>query len=283
MYDESDKNVVDVDLTNSDSDEVETRVDLVAFVVRYAANQIHTHAVCIRDGRLDAPEYQLSRTTSLPARPQGWGRRPRHGETMGARYLPEFVQDVTAFFNRGACKSSLKMGPAQMREELKRKYPSRFSIPSRAELRTCISALFMKAKNSSPRMVGTNRQISGRRGRRSLLPDAVRNFVTRLIEANPGMKATEPLKRVRAQFPDLPPEATDSRIKNRIANAKLLNKRCGHEPVCKYLQVIIDFIIVKNAQIRRLTLRETHLRQFFSARPVCYSSTGTPCTIFLRL
>ena len=54
--DENDTNVVDVDSTNSVSDEeVETRVDLVAFGVRYAANQIRTHAVCIRDGRLDAP------------------------------------------------------------------------------------------------------------------------------------------------------------------------------------------------------------------------------------
>ena len=227
--DENDTNVVDVDSTNSDSDEVETRVDLVAFGVRYAANQIHTHAVCIRDGRLDAPEYQLSRATSLSARPQGWGRRPRHGDTMGARYLPEFVQDVTALFNRGACKSSLKLGPAQMRDELKRKYPSRFSIPSRAELRTYISALFMKAKNSSTGMVDSNRQISGRRGRRSLLPDTVRGFVTQLINANPEMKAAEALKRVRAQFPDLPLEATDSRIKNRIANAKSLSKRSGHE------------------------------------------------------
>ena len=41
--DENDKNVVDLDSTNSDSDAaVETSVDLVAFGVRYAATQIHT-------------------------------------------------------------------------------------------------------------------------------------------------------------------------------------------------------------------------------------------------
>ena len=66
---------------------------------------------------------------------------------MVARCLCEFVGDVTALFNRGACKSSLKLGPVQMRDELKRMCPDRFSIPSRAELRKYVSALFMKAKN----------------------------------------------------------------------------------------------------------------------------------------
>ena len=68
---------------------------------------------------------------------------------MVASCLCEFVRDVTALFNQGARKSSLKLGPVQMRDKLKRMYPDRFLIPSRAELHKGVSALFMKAKNWS--------------------------------------------------------------------------------------------------------------------------------------
>ena len=75
-------------------------------------------------------------------------------------------------------------------------------------------------------MIDTDRQISGLpRGRRSLLPDTVREFATPLINTNSGMKAAESLKQVRAPFRKLSPEVTD----NRIANAKSLNKSSGHE------------------------------------------------------
>ena len=40
--DANDKNAIDLDSTNSDSDAVEISVDLVAFGVRYAATQMHT-------------------------------------------------------------------------------------------------------------------------------------------------------------------------------------------------------------------------------------------------
>ena len=80
----------------------------------------------------------------------------------------------------------------------------------------------MKAKNSSF-FIDTDRQISGLRPP-FLASETVLDSGTQLITTNPGMRAAESQNRVRAQFQELSPKATD----NRIANAKSLNKRSGH-------------------------------------------------------
>ncbi|GBG35135.1 Hypothetical Protein FCC1311_113582, partial [Hondaea fermentalgiana] len=43
--------------------------------------------VSLRDGRSDTPEYVLAEHHILPAKSQGWARRPHHGSTYGSDYM----------------------------------------------------------------------------------------------------------------------------------------------------------------------------------------------------
>ena len=101
----------------------------------------------------------------------------------------------------GVCKSSLKAGRIGA------------NVPG---------SFVHESKELIVDMIDTDRQISGLCGHRSLL-QTVRDVATQLINMNPGMKAAEALTRVGSQFQELFPEATESRIKNRIPNAKSLN------------------------------------------------------------
>ena len=201
------------------------RRDLVAMGVRYAAGLVCSPQCHIRDGRAPAPEYQLAQHTVLAPRSQGWARRPPHGQTLGATYIHAYQRDVLRMFNRGAETSSRKTSPAQMREELKKLYPGRFCIPSRAELRTRISALYSKAKELGVKVLpldsATNSSAPRRRGRRSHLPAEVNKAIVAMVHADPAIKPTAGLEKIRDQFPDMEvDELTDRRIKSKVSAVK---------------------------------------------------------------
>lgn len=182
----------------------------------------------IRDGRAEAPEYKLAANTELTATLQGWARRPPYGQTLGATYLHKYKQDVVAMYNAGAVTSSKKMSPAQMREELQRRHPGIFRIPSRAELRSCISALKQKAKKQGVKVVAVNVIGSGppRRGRQSVMPQAVSDYIVNMVKDDNSIKPKPGLAIVRKQFPQLSQEVTDKMIKSKISAGKqLLEKK----------------------------------------------------------
>ena len=56
-----------------------------------AANVIVADAA-VQDKRADFPE---SRDFALPARVQGWARRPKRGETYGATYVEPYYDTIT--------------------------------------------------------------------------------------------------------------------------------------------------------------------------------------------
>ena len=158
-----------------DDENAPKRTDLVAVGIRYAAESMDSTLSFMRDGREKAPEYKLAANTELKATLQRWVRRLPYGQTLGATYLHKYKQDVVAMYNAGAVTSSKKMYPAQMREELQRHHPGIFRIPSRPELRSCISALKPKAKKQGVQVVAVNVIGSGRPrwGRQSVMPQAV--------------------------------------------------------------------------------------------------------------
>jgi len=55
---------------------------------------------------------------------------------------------MCASFNAGVRQSTAKMGPSQMRDELKRNNSDRFSIPSFLELRSAITTLGNKSRRT---------------------------------------------------------------------------------------------------------------------------------------
>ena len=185
-----------------------------------------------RHGHDDAPEYEEARAYKLKSRARGWGRRPHHGDTLGATYLQKYEREVVEMFNSGVFSSTSKIGPAQMREELRRRYPGKFSIPSQQELRSKVSTLFMasKAIGGQPVPIPDETHVrKPRRGRKSTLPDAVSSFLLGAVKQTPTLKPQHGLEQVRAKFPDLPTLVTDKQIKAKVsaikANLKKLSKR----------------------------------------------------------
>ena len=199
------------------------RVDMVAVAVRHAAELIQNETVYIRDGRKPAQEYELAKDTVLKPRKQGWARRPRYGETRGATYLHSFRKEVVELFNAGVVNKSLKMGPAQMRQEIQLKHPGRFSIPSRSELRTSISALFAKSKASKGGVIDPNSLKSGptRRGRKSALLPEVAEFIVDTVKQNRFLKPREVLLMVRQKFQTQSVQnVPDKMIKSKVSATK---------------------------------------------------------------
>jgi hypothetical protein len=57
---------------------------------------------------------------------QGWARRPSIGMMYGAKYIERNKAMLTEQFARGSKKSSLKMGPGMMHEQLVQLFPGVF-------------------------------------------------------------------------------------------------------------------------------------------------------------
>ncbi|GBG31571.1 Hypothetical Protein FCC1311_077952, partial [Hondaea fermentalgiana] len=100
--------------------------------------------------------------------------------------------------------SSAKKGPAQMRERLMDAVPTaRYSPPSVAEIKTRISAFVMDSKGNTSGMVQETRRTTGKRGRKSKVPDEVQRFLDERASANPNIKPRDVVKAIRERFPDL--------------------------------------------------------------------------------
>ena len=156
-------------------------------------------------------------------------------------------------FNSGVITSTSKIGPAQMREELRRRYPGKFSIPSQQELRSKVSTLFMasKAIGGQPVPIPDETHVrKPRRGRKSTLPDAVSSFLLGAVKQIPTLKPQHGLEQVRAKFPDLPTLVTDKQIKAKVSaikrpTSKNLARDCEQVPQCatpvKFQEIAIAF------------------------------------------
>jgi len=167
------------------------RHDTVAIAVRFASHLIQSNVVAIRDGTECAPEYAQACNQLVKPRPVGWARRPRHGDTLGAKYVFRYEHEITEMFNAGVVTSAKKRGPAQMREELQRRHPGVFSIPSITAITQKVSALLKASKDKG----GTVIQLSPenditrpRRGRLSVLPHDLIGFLRTAVEDEPDIK-----------------------------------------------------------------------------------------------
>eukprot|EP00049_Salpingoeca_infusionum_P016223 m.329378 g.329378 ORF g.329378 m.329378 type:complete len:600 (+) comp16036_c0_seq29:1865-3664(+) len=126
------------------------RRDLVACAVRLANDMILHHSTIRDGGAQDIDEYNLASGIAI-SRPQGWARRPKTGETYGAKYMEAYRQDVEALFQIGVNDTSNKISPSAMLEALREKYPGRYSLPGESDITSVISSLLQKQKRVSSR------------------------------------------------------------------------------------------------------------------------------------
>ena len=205
------------------------RKDTIAVAVRFASGLIQSNVVSIRHGTADAP----ARQQTLKPRQVGWARRPAHGDTLGASYLHRYEHEVVEMFNAGVMKSTAKRGPAQMREELKLRHPGVFAIPSLAALTRKVSTLFKASRDNGGTVVGLPAENGStttrrpRRGRPSVLPNDLIEFLLAAIARDPTVKPAQLLKLVRDRFQDLDEVVTDQKIKSKVSSIKAANKKAN--------------------------------------------------------
>jgi hypothetical protein len=71
----------------------------------------------------------------------------------GAKYIERYKAMLTKIFARGSKKSSSKMGPGMMREQLVQLFPGVFQLPNVSEIQQFITQLFAKEKRLLKRKV----------------------------------------------------------------------------------------------------------------------------------
>jgi len=193
--------------------------DAVAFAVRNARSLIGG-CIAVRDGKDAMEEYELAAGVKLGLK-AGWARRPPTGKMYGAKYISMYMTDIVNMFQAGVDDQSNKKGPSAMLEELRRRYPGRYSLPSESEITSAISSLLQKQKRGAP-LQSTSRGIL-----RAFADD-----ICRLLDQDPSLKPAEGLRRLKLMYTndagELPSDfPADGKVKSKISATKSARKKAG--------------------------------------------------------
>ncbi len=207
--------------------EINGRMDMLAAAVRLTNHLIDSHDVNIHNGHEDMEAYELASDIVTKPRSLGWARRPQWGKQYGAKYIRAYANEIRELFNRGAAKISEKLGPAQMLEELKRRHPGKYTVPSESEIRNQITVLFTRQKQGDGEGGEDGDSISKQRGRKSNIPDALQEYLQELVSATDRVAPAAALAKVKQKFGELikgkdGKQLTDNQIKTKFNNLKAL-------------------------------------------------------------
>ena len=145
------KRVKTAELADSDSNNYQRRVDVVAIAVRKASYYVSENLLDVRDGKAEMKEYDLCNDLVFNPerlRTRGWARRPHHGDQYGKKYITEYKDDIRELFNIGKRDSERKLNPRKMLETMRKKYPNIYTLPSETSIKQHISKLFKEQKDS---------------------------------------------------------------------------------------------------------------------------------------
>lgn len=212
------------------NDHARLRKDAVAVAVRFTSHLIEKNVVTVRCATEDAPEYAEARQQTLSPRPVGWARFPEQGATLGASFMHLYEREVKELFNAAVVTPSPIRGPALMREELKRRHPGVFSIPSIAALRTKMNELSKTSTEDCRTVIEVAARSDmrrSRRGRPSLLPDELVEFLDFAIQHDDSIRTGRLLRVARERFPNMDDAVTDTRVKAKISAIKVARKRAA--------------------------------------------------------
>lgn len=197
--------------------------DAVSYAVRFALRMEQAGDLYVQDvsGNYSTSGPEVPVAYQVPHELlQGWARRPKKGKMYGRRYVNEFREEIKRLFDRGEEEKSKKMGPGRMLEELRRKHPNRFDLPTENEIRQEISKLAACRKKASPQESTT---IAAAQNEQKLQRAAQTKFINRLLDLNPQIMPTAALERFREEFPEC--HMTDGSVKSKVSNLKSQRKK----------------------------------------------------------
>jgi len=134
----------------------QNRQDSRSKAIRMANHHIQNGDLSVLSSTKDNPILDHSSSFNLDDETlskfnEGWGRRANSknesSSIYGQTYIEEYKEKLGEFFQQGNKDSSQKMNAAMMREELKKQFPDKFSIPGETEIKQYISLLFAKSKS----------------------------------------------------------------------------------------------------------------------------------------
>ena len=180
----------------------------------------------------------------------GWARRPAHGEGYGAKYAQRFSDELLEMFRRGVTDKSCKMcrsficfwkgrseffdfaAAAAMVEELRRRHPDRFDIPSETEVSISISGMFKKWKDGNLDGPSTTSK------RPRMCNPALHHITAIFVESRGTIKPAAAVLKLKQR---LDPDATDGfptdlQIKSKISAMKTKMKATQRLPEVPRLQ-----------------------------------------------
>jgi hypothetical protein len=177
----------------------------------------------------------MAASTAVPSLNGGWARRPGWGRQYGATYIKKYKGEIEQLFNAGAANSSVKMNPTMMLDNLRQKYPGRFSLPGENEIRTPIGTLFSRGKKqraAAPQeedggggdgeqdgeLDGDGAPGPRKRGRKSRLPAEVVDLLAELLEEDEDTKPVAALAAFKERLPNL--IVADDKVKAKFSSMK---------------------------------------------------------------
>ena len=93
----------------------------------------------IRDRKdQNVKEFKIARGYRIPEKfrrlPRGWARRPYRGEMYWRKYIRRYMRILYGWFKEGSDNSEMKQGPSIMVENLRKRYPNTYTLPSFTEV-----------------------------------------------------------------------------------------------------------------------------------------------------
>ena len=119
--------------------------DMISFSILEAERLIRSGEVNFIQKTAAIQEEAIVDATYVPFE-AGWAIRPKIGDLYGKKYIEKYSAEIVQMFQDGFVDKSRRRGPNRMREELIRRHPGAFDIPSEAEIRSAISRMMLQAK-----------------------------------------------------------------------------------------------------------------------------------------
>ena len=89
--------------------------------------------------------------------PPFWAVRPTRGNTLGRNFLGPYKDDVRRMVERGCLDKGKKMSSAQIKEQLKAIYRSRYDIPSMHHIASYVTVCLKAIREAEVRERGAGR------------------------------------------------------------------------------------------------------------------------------
>lgn len=166
------------------------------------------------------------------ARPTSKGK---YGERFMTNEISSFILEAYEAENKS---KSMKASEWQLLEKLKANNQHKFCLPNNIHaLRTEYSRLGARTKKYG-KAVGSSSSTG--RGRRSAIPESVRQFINNTVNEQPDIKPKAVEKMVYEQFQDLDPTLAKT-VKTRVSNCKTKLKSNNSGPKNKRARRKLDF------------------------------------------